>query len=52
MAKNIMGADAGERKRDYEISERIRSNFYTEEGKKKNLRANFSFLNFLQIEVI
>ncbi len=40
---NIMGSNAQERKRDYEISERIRKDFYTDEGKKKRKKNTRTF---------
>lgn len=40
---NFMGSNAQERKRDYEISERIRKDFYTDEGKKKRKKNTRTF---------
>lgn len=50
--KQIMGASAEERKKDYEFSEKLRKGFYTEEGKKKRQKDTIRFFAVTLLLVI
>lgn len=50
--KQIMGASAEERKKDYEFSEKLRKSFYTEEGKKKRQKDVIRFFAVTLLLVI
>ena len=50
--KQIMGASAEERKKDYDFSEKLRKGFYTEEGKKKRQKDVIRFFAVTLLLVI